>query len=67
MQEIHGRVPRDEKLKALKFFFEIFHKNRKLKLNFYLIIQRKDVVCLIYNITTCNLNLVVIGVHMFEI
>ena len=32
-----------------------------------LVIQGKDVVCLIYNITTCNFNLGVIRIYMFEI
>ena len=61
------RIPMAKKLKALKLYFFIVHKNRKLNLSFYLVIQRKDVACLIYNIKTCNFNLVVIRNSMFEI
>ena len=48
------RIPMARKLKALKLYFFIVHKNQNLNLSFYLVIQRKDVNCLIYNITTCN-------------
>ena len=72
MQKRHERVPMDKKLKALKVcFFKIIHENYKLNLSFLLllclVIQGKDVVCLIYNISTCNFNLGVIRIYMFEI
>ena len=71
MQKSHAPVPMDKKLKAVKvYFYKIIHENWKLNLSFYILylsFQRKNVVCLIYNITTCNFNLVVIRIYMFEI
>ena len=69
MQKIHERVPMDKKIEGFKSLF-FLNKSRELEteplLLLDLVIQGKDVVCLIYN-TTCNFNLGVIRIYMFEI
>ena len=63
----HSTRSLNKKLKALKvYFLNIIHENRKLNLRCYLVLQMKDVECLIYN-TTCNFNRVVIRIYIIQV